>query len=120
MHTIINSEDAPLPPPPEPPQKAEPSHEGAAATATKPAPPRVEHLPPFRVLLHSDDHNSFDWVVDSITQITPHNRERALVLMWEAHSTGVSLLLVTHKERAELYVDQFKTKNLTVTIEPAE
>jgi hypothetical protein len=29
-------------------------------------------------------------------------------------------VLVTHKERAELYVDQFKSKSLTVTIEPAE
>jgi ATP-dependent Clp protease adapter protein ClpS len=42
------------------------------------------------------------------------------VVTREAHNTGVALLLVTHKERAELYVDQFKSKSLTVTIEPAE
>ena len=28
--------------------------------------------------------------------------------------------VVTHKERAELYKDQFSSKSLTVTIEPAE
>ena len=31
-----------------------------------------------------------------------------------------SLLLTTHKERAELYQEQFTSKGLTVTIEPAE
>jgi len=30
----------------------------------------------------------------------------------------VSLLLVSHKERAELYVEQFATFNITVSIEP--
>ena len=40
-------------------------------------------------------------------------------LLW-IESLGVALLLVTHKERAELYADQFQSKGLTVTIEPAE
>jgi len=40
--------------------------------------------------------------------------------MTEAHKTGVALLLVTHKERAELYAEQFATFKITVTIEPAE
>lgn len=36
--------------------------------ATKPAPTRgpVDQLPPFRVLLHNDDVNTIDHVVDSI------------------------------------------------------
>jgi ATP-dependent Clp protease adapter protein ClpS len=38
--------------------------------------------------------------------------------MMEAHTTGVSLVLVTHKERAELYEEQFRSVLLTVTIEP--
>jgi hypothetical protein len=40
--------------------------------------------------------------------------------MDEADKTGVALLLTTHKERAELYKDQFESKGLTVTIEPEE
>jgi hypothetical protein len=40
--------------------------------------------------------------------------------MDEADKTGVALLLTTHKERAELYKDQFESKGLTVTIEPDE
>ena len=31
----------------------------------------------------------------------------------------VALLLVTHRERAELIQEQFQTRGLTVTIEPA-
>ena len=44
----------------------------------------------------------------------------AVLRTHECHETGVALLLVTHKERAELYREQFQSKNLTVTIEPAE
>ncbi len=38
----------------------------------------------------------------------------------ELHETGVALLLTTHKELAELYKEQFQSKGLVVTIEPAE
>jgi ATP-dependent Clp protease adapter protein ClpS len=48
----------------------------------------------------------------------PVKREDAMTRMLEAHKSGVALLLVTHKERAELYKDQFQTKGLTCTIEP--
>jgi ATP-dependent Clp protease adapter protein ClpS len=37
----------------------------------------------------------------------------------EAHDAGVALLLVTHRERAELIQEQFQTRGLTVTIEPS-
>jgi ATP-dependent Clp protease adapter protein ClpS len=37
----------------------------------------------------------------------------------EAHESGVALLIVTHRERAELIQEQFQTRGLTVTIEPA-
>lgn len=128
QHPIVpaNASASDADPSPEPTPPAETSSQPAAepvqATATKPrpAPPKLDQLPQFRVLLHNDDHNSFDWVIDSIMELTPHRRESAMLLTWEAHATGVSLLLVTHKERAELYQDQFKTKKLIVTIEPAE
>jgi hypothetical protein len=40
--------------------------------------------------------------------------------MKEADDSGVALLLVTLKERAERYKDQFVSKGLTGPIEPAE
>ncbi len=113
------------PPLPGPEPKETPStggHGGAtgAATLPKPSRPALDQLPPFRVLLHNDDVNSMDFVVDSIIELTPLRAERAVEATLEAHQTGVSLLLVTHKERAELYLEQFASKNLSVTIEPAD
>jgi ATP-dependent Clp protease adaptor protein ClpS len=107
----------------QPPPVAEPPAQlGGAATATRPAKPhrKVEHMPPWRVLLHNDDVNEVLFVVESIMQITPLGRSEAVNRMMEAHITGVAMLLVTHQERAELYRDQFHSKGLTVTIEPTE
>jgi ATP-dependent Clp protease adaptor protein ClpS len=75
-------------------------------------------LPPWKVLLHNDDLNAMDKVVEIIYTLTPLNREQALARMQEAHNAGSALLLVTHRERAELYVEQFQSCRLTVTIEP--
>ena len=102
--------------------------DGGAATAVKEAPARKKSpqkkppqpLPPWKVLLHNDDHNSMEFVVLTIIELTTLNEEEAIQRMVEAHKSGVALLLTTHKERAELYKDQFTSKGLTVTIEPAE
>jgi ATP-dependent Clp protease adaptor protein ClpS len=76
-------------------------------------------LPPWRVVLHNDDVSGMDEVVEAIHRLTPLSRELALTRMREAHLTGAAMLLVTHRERAELYVEQFQSLSLTVTIEPA-
>ena len=76
-------------------------------------------LPPFRVLLHNDDVNTFEHVIQSIVNLTTLTAEEAIERTVEAHESGVALLLVTHQERAELYQQQFCSVSLTVTIEPA-
>ncbi len=103
------------------PQPAEQPAGGATATAPRPQTdrPKVDQLPPFKVLLHNDDVNSFEDVVQAILELTPLQRTRALEVMLEAHQSGVALVLVTHKEAAELYQERFQSKRLTVTIEPA-
>lgn len=79
---------------------------------------RTRTLPPFRVILHNDDVNTFRHVILAILQLTPLNSEQAARRTVEAHATGAALLLVTHQERAELYVEQFAALGLTVTCEP--
>jgi ATP-dependent Clp protease adaptor protein ClpS len=91
---------------------------GKMRKAPKKKPPQM--LPPWKVLLHNDDKNNVQDVVETIVELTPLNEQDAKQRTEEAHKTGVALLLVTHKERAELYKDQFESKGLTVTIEPAE
>jgi ATP-dependent Clp protease adaptor protein ClpS len=110
------------------PPAAEEKDSGSAAAAVKPkkarkqaprkTPPR--HLPPWKVLLHNDDKNDMMFVIYTIVELTPLKSQDAELRMKEAHQTGVALLLTTHKERAELYKEQFQSKGLTVTIEPAE
>lgn len=78
----------------------------------------TQELPPFRVILHNDDVNTFEHVIVAILQLTPLNEGDAITCTAEAHETGCSLLLVTHQERAELYVEQFAAKSITVTCEP--
>ena len=80
----------------------------------------MEQLPPYRVLLHNDPITEMGFVITTLVEITPLNHEKAVQVMLEAHNSGVALVLVTHKERAELYQEQFHTKKLQVTIEPAE
>lgn len=101
---------------------AVPTGGAGAAVKERPAPSRgkVEQLPPWRVLLHNADEPTMEYVVATLVELTPLNTVRAFAVMMEAHKTGVSLVLVTHRERAELYRDQFQSKQLPVTIEPAE
>jgi ATP-dependent Clp protease adaptor protein ClpS len=110
-------------------EKNNSSDEKSGATAV--APPKDERkatpkkkppglMPQWKVLLHNDDHNDGLFVVDTIVELTPLNEQEATLRMKEADTTGVALLLTTHKERAELYKDQFQSKGLTVTIEPAD
>ena len=90
----------------------------ARKTTPKKKPPQP--LPPWKVLLHNDDKNDFGYVIGTITQLTSLNEQDAELRAVEADKTGVALLLTTHKERAELYQEQFTSKGLVVTIEPAE
>ena len=87
-----------------------------AKRAPKKSPPQM--LPPWKVLLHNDDKNDILYVVDTIVELTPLNKQDAEIRTVEAHQSGLSLLLTTHKERAELYQEQFTSKGLVVTIEP--
>ena len=56
----------------------------------------------------------------TVVALTPLKEQEAVERTTEAHKNGLALLLVTHKERAELYQEQFQSKGLTVTIELAE
>ena len=71
------------------------------------------------MLLHNDDVNDMLYVTDTITELTSLNRHDAVLRMLEAHNTGLALLLTTHREHAELLCEQFASKHVTVTAEPA-
>lgn len=74
-------------------------------------------LPPYKVLLHNDDVNDMLFVVQKVIELTPLSSDEAIERMVEAHHSGVCVLLVTHKERAELYCEQFACYRMIVTAE---
>jgi ATP-dependent Clp protease adapter protein ClpS len=76
-------------------------------------------LPRYKVVLLNNEASDMMFVVRTIMELTRLCREEATHKMWEAHHSGRSVLLVTFKERAELYVEQFASKGLNVVIEPA-
>lgn len=82
------------------------------------APPRRQ-LPRYKVvLLHNATHELM-FIVRTVMELTRLCRAEATHKMWEAHHCGRSILLVTYKERAELFVEQFASKGLTVALEPS-
>ncbi|PQO38318.1 ATP-dependent Clp protease adaptor ClpS [Blastopirellula marina] len=63
---------------------------------------RPKRQPPFGVILHNDDLNSFDYVIDSIRKVFHYELEKCFQLTLEAHETGRSLLWTGTLEGAEL------------------
>ncbi len=96
------------------------NQQAGTALRTTPARPRIRRLPPWRILLHNDNVNDMPYVVETIVALTTLNRHDAVARMLEAHNKGLSLLLTTHREHAELLDEQFQSKRLKVTIEPAD
>lgn len=96
---------------------------GAAGGARREARGRsaaaARELPRYRVLLHNDDVNELRYVVRTIIELTRMDSGRAMQVTVTAHTSGVALVLHTHRERAELYREQFAGRGLRVTIEPA-
>ena len=87
-----------------------------------PAPsPRTptETLPPWNVLLHNDEVNDMGFVVESLCRFARLSVPTATRCTMEAHKKGLSLVLATHREHAELGAEQLTSLRLTVTIEPA-
>ena len=75
-------------------------------------------IPRFRVVLLQSSIDDLMFIVRSLMEVTRFPRAEATHKMWESYHCGRSVLLITYLERAELYVEQFASKGLSVTIEP--
>ena len=77
-------------------------------------------LPPWKVLLHNDDHNEMLYVVNCLLKTVPGlGEQRATEIMLEAHLHGRALVTTCPLELAELYRDRLESFGLTATIEKA-
>ncbi|GAB4462633.1 MAG: ATP-dependent Clp protease adapter ClpS [Elainellaceae cyanobacterium] len=77
--------------------------------------------PRYRVLLHNDDFNSMEYVVQTLMKTVPNlTVPQAINIMMEAHTNGVALVITCAQEHAEFYCETLKNHGLTSTIEPDE
>jgi ATP-dependent Clp protease adaptor protein ClpS len=78
-------------------------------------------LPPYKVILHNDDHNDFRHVVRALQKSVPGmSLGRATAIMWEAHTSGKAIVITCPLELAELYQQRLLSFGLTATIERDE
>lgn len=86
----------------------------STSTIRKPA-------PRYRVLLHNDDFNSMEYVVQTLMKtVAGMTQPQAVNIMMEAHTNGIALVITCALEPAEFYCETLKNQGLTSTIEPDE
>lgn len=77
--------------------------------------------PRYKVLLHNDDFNTRDYVVEALMKtVAGMSETSAIAIMMEAHNTGVGLVITCALEHAEFYCESLQSYGLTSTIEPDE
>ena len=90
-----------------------------------PPPPVTERVtrsleeiqPPATVVIHNDDVNSMDHVVNALLQSVPElSIEDSARIMLTAHEHGEADVIRCPFERAELYRDRLESQALTSTI----
>ena len=80
-----------------------------------------KHAPRYRVLLHNDDFNSMEYVVQTLIQtVAGLTQPQAVDIMMETHTNGIGLVITCALEHAEFYCETLKNHGLTSTIEPDE
>ena len=91
-------------------------------TIEKPTTSTVRKTAPrYRLLLHNDDFNSMEYVVQVLMKTVPSlTQPQAVSIMMETHSNGIGLVIVCALEPAEFYCENLKNHGLTSTIEPDE
>lgn len=78
-------------------------------------------LPPYKVILHNDDHNQIPHVVTALRKSVPGmTLGKATAIMWEAHTSGKAIVISCPLELAELYQQRLLSFGLTATIEKDE
>ena len=67
---------------------------------------KTRRQPPYAVIIHNDDLNSMDFVIEVLMKVFGYAVEKCYLLMIEAHEKGRSVVWVGALELAELKADQ--------------
>ncbi|KAE9605676.1 hypothetical protein Lal_00025599 [Lupinus albus] len=76
--------------------------------------------PPYRVMLHNDNYNKREYVVQVLMKVIPGMTvDNAVNIMQEAHYNGLSVVLICAQADAEDHCMQLRGNGLLSSIEPA-
>ncbi len=68
----------------------------------------TKRQPPYAVVLHNDDVNGFDFVIEVLRKVFHYERLKAELLTLQAHETGRAVIWSGSLEVAELKADQVR------------
>lgn len=76
--------------------------------------------PPYRVILHNDNFNKREYVVQVLMKVIPGmTLDNAVNIMQEAHYNGLSVVIICDQADAEDHCTQLRGNGLLSSIEPA-
>ncbi|KAJ7943193.1 ATP-dependent Clp protease adapter protein ClpS [Quillaja saponaria] len=76
--------------------------------------------PPYRVILHNDNYNKREYVVQVLMKVIPGmTLDNAVNIMQEAHYNGMSVVIICAQADAEEHCMQLRGNGLLSSIEPA-
>ncbi|XP_038972033.1 ATP-dependent Clp protease adapter protein CLPS1, chloroplastic-like isoform X2 [Phoenix dactylifera] len=76
--------------------------------------------PPYRVILHNDNYNKREYVVQVLMKVIPGmTLDNAVNIMQEAHYNGLAVVIICSQADAEEHCMQLRGNGLLSSIEPA-
>ncbi len=87
----------------------------ACNTTTNPPPSIVRR---YKVILHRSANVDLAEIARTLRELTHYADAEATFRMWDAYQNGWTLVLTTHLERAELFVEQLGNRGLCASVEP--
>ena len=78
---------------------------------------KIKTTPPWTVIVYDDPVNLTQYVTMVFKKVFGYSEEKATVLMNQVHQKGRSLVWSGEKEKAEFYVQQLHSFQLTASLE---
>jgi ATP-dependent Clp protease adapter protein ClpS len=79
----------------------------------------VEWLPPHKVIVHNNDHNTFDEVIAILMKaVAGMALEEAIGYTYQIHLTGAAVVFTGDVEEAESCARTIRSIGIKVTVEP--
>jgi len=72
---------------------------------------------PYKIILHNDDHNSFEWVITCLMKICGHEYEQANQCAHLVHFKGECDVKYGDFEKLSIMKEKLQNAGLSVTLE---